>query len=80
MSLFANIESREWTRAYNTQHDLLPEHPRTSTTDDMKCFFSIIRDSLGKDFTLQEVHIAYLSFCNHYYYFVGILQMEESYT
>ena len=65
MALFANIESREWRRAYNTQHNLSPEHPRASTTDDVECFFSVLRDSVGKDFTLQEVHIAHLSLCNH---------------
>lgn len=33
------------------------EHPRASTTDDVECFFSVLRDSVGKDFTLKEVKI-----------------------
>jgi len=55
VALFANIESREWRRAYNAKSNILPEHPRSSTTDDVECFFSVLRDSVGKDFTLQEV-------------------------
>ena len=53
--LFANIESREWRSVYNATHDMLPEHPRASTTDDVEFFFSALRDSVGKDVTLQEV-------------------------
>ena len=44
-----------WRRCYCRQHDLPPEHPRASTTDDVECFFSVLRDSVGKDFTLKEV-------------------------
>ena len=32
-----------------------PEHPRSSTTDDVECFFSVLRDMVGKDFTLKQV-------------------------
>ena len=59
MALFANIESRQWRRAYNAKHNMLPEHPRASTTDDVECFFSVLRDSVGKDFTLQQVKIVH---------------------
>ena len=66
MALFANIESREWRRAYNANHDILPEHPRASTTDDVECFFSVLRDSVGKDFTLLQVKMAHsLCLFNH---------------
>ena len=47
MALFANIESRQWRRAYNAKNNMLPEHPRSSTTDDVECFFSVLRDSVG---------------------------------
>ena len=62
VALFANIESRQWRRAYNAKDDMLPEHPRASTTDDVECFFSVLRDSVGKDFILQQVKMV-CSFC-----------------
>ena len=55
VALVANIESREWRRRYLESKQLPEEHPRASTTDDVECFFSILRDSVGKDFTLKEV-------------------------
>jgi len=55
IALFANIETREWRRCFHANHNLPPEHPRSSTTDDVECFFSVLRDSVGRDFTLQEV-------------------------
>ena len=62
VALFANTESRQWRHAYNAKHNMLPEHPRASTTDDVECFFSVLRDSVGKDFTLQQVKMIH-SFC-----------------
>ena len=57
MALAANIETREWRRKYNAENGIPPEHPRASTTDDVECFFSILRDTVGKDFTLKEVKL-----------------------
>lgn len=37
--------------------ELPPEHPRCSTTDDVECFFSVLRDVVGKDFTLKQVRM-----------------------
>ncbi len=39
----------------NLQMGIPPEHPRASTSDDVECFFSVMRDNLGKNFTLKEV-------------------------
>ena len=55
IALAANIESREWRRQYNQDHDIPAEHPRASTTDDVECFFSVLRDTVEADFTLKEV-------------------------
>ena len=33
----------------------MAEHPRASTTDDVECFFSVLRDMVGKDFTHKQV-------------------------
>jgi len=49
IALTTNIESREWRRRENRT----PEHPRSSTTDDVECLFSLMRDMVGSHFTLQ---------------------------
>ena len=36
-----------------------PEHPRASTTDDVECFFSILRDFVGKHFTVEQVQFEF---------------------
>ena len=53
IALAADIESRQWRRDFLTSNGLKPEHPRSSTTDNVECFFSVLRD--GKDFTLKQV-------------------------
>ena len=55
MAIMANIESREWRQQYLMKNNIPMEHPRASTTDDVECFFSVLRDTVGKDFTLKEV-------------------------
>ena len=47
-ALIANIESTEWVRRQRVNSNLNPEHPRASTTDDVECFFSVMRDTVGK--------------------------------
>ncbi|XP_065887166.1 uncharacterized protein [Dysidea avara] len=59
IALAANIESREWRCKYLAANNEPPEHPRASTTDDVECFFSVLRDSVGKDFTLKEVQFGW---------------------
>lgn len=54
VAVIANIESREWRRAFNNKEGVAPEHPRASTTDDVECFFSVLQDTVGRDFTLKE--------------------------
>lgn len=55
IALAADIETRIWRAKLLEMSSLPPEHPRSSTTDDVECFFSILRDTVGKDFTLQQV-------------------------
>ena len=50
-ALAADIETREWRRCLNDS--LGPEHPRSSTSDDVECFFSVMRDMVGTNFTAQ---------------------------
>lgn len=55
IALAADIESREWRSQHNHRLGIPAPHPRSCTTDDVECFFSIMRDSIGKDFTLKQV-------------------------
>ena len=55
VALVANIETRKWRHRFNIENGIPQEHPRASTTDDVECFFSVLRDTVGKDFTLKEV-------------------------
>ena len=68
VALAANIESREWRCGYLIEKNLPPEHPRASTTDDVECLFSVLRDSVGKDFTLKEVRLTVLYIIRHVHY------------
>ena len=43
--------------------NLNPEHPRASTTDDVECFFSVMRDTVGKSFTLKRVQDEWMKIC-----------------
>ena len=58
-----NIESREWKRLTNMEEGLPPEHPRASTTDDVECFFSMLRDLVGKHFTVKQVQLEFRKLC-----------------
>ena len=55
-AVIVDIESRKWRLHYNNQRHIPPEHPRASTSDDVECFFSVLRDMVGRDFTHKEVH------------------------
>lgn len=57
VALAADIESRSFRDVFNSDRGIPPEHPRSSTTDDVECFFSILRDMVGKSFTLKQVRI-----------------------
>lgn len=37
------------------------EHPHSSTTDDVECFFGILRETVGKYFTLKQVELIFYS-------------------
>ena len=66
-----------WRRKYNTEHNIPAEHPRVSTTDDVECFFSVLRNSIGKDFTLKEVcTLIKLTLIK---LLIGVFGLEESY-
>ena len=56
-AVITNIEGREWVRRLNL--DGAPEHPRASTSDDVECFFSMLRDAIGLNFTTKQVFYSF---------------------
>ena len=63
VALITNIEGREWQRRDNIMNGRKPEHPRASSTDDVECFFSVMRDSIGRNFTTKEVKLGFRKIC-----------------
>lgn len=57
------IESREWAQIRRVKDNLPPEHPLASSTDDVECFFSILRNTIGVDFTTKKVMIEWRKVC-----------------
>ena len=62
-ALIANIETRELRRQRIAQHSLKPENPRASNTDDIECFFSVMRDHVGTNFTLKQAQYCWRKVC-----------------
>lgn len=58
IDITANIESQEMKRAKHVNAGF-SEHPRAATTDDVECFFSLVRRHLGGTFTLKEFSQAF---------------------
>lgn len=63
IALLANIESREWRRRQAAAGIVEYENPRASTTDDVECFFSTLRDLVGKNFTVRKVQDTWRKLC-----------------
>lgn len=63
LALTTTIESREWMRRRNAMEGHPPEHPRASSTDDVECFFSQLRNMVGSHFTVKEVQHAWRKIC-----------------
>ena len=62
-ALTTGIESVEWKRREYAGLGCKPENPWSSTTDDVECMFSIMRDLTGKHFTLREVRYTWRKSC-----------------
>ena len=63
IALTTTIESREWVRRRNKAMNLPHEHPRASTTDDVECFFSILRNMISMHFTVKDARLAWRKVC-----------------
>jgi hypothetical protein len=81
IGVVTTIESREQKRIWNANNGKPPENPRASTTDDVECFFSTMRDAVGKNFTLKQVKPEMRKICKefakrqdsqlHFFYFTS---------
>lgn len=67
MAVITNIEGREWRRIDCANNNRGPEHPRASSTDDVECFFSMMRDGLGRNFTTKEVKYGFRKICAEFF-------------
>ena len=55
IAVTTNIEGREHLRRQRVNSSSPLENPRASSTDDVECFFSMMRDTIGQNFTTKEV-------------------------
>ena len=62
VALITNI-GREWQLRDNIMNGRKAEQPRASNTDDVECFFSVMRDSIGRNFTTKEVKLGFRKIC-----------------
>ena len=62
-ALIIDIEGRESRRRESAAFGYLPEHPRSSSTVDVECFFGVMRDAIDKNFTTKEVQYSFRKMC-----------------
>ena len=55
IAVTTNIEGREHLRREQINGSSSLEHPRAASTDDVECFFSMVRDTIGQNFTTKEL-------------------------
>ncbi len=66
IALTTTIESREWVRRRRALQSLPPEHPRAGSTDDVECFFSVLRNTIGTHFTSKSVMVEWRKICQEF--------------
>ncbi|XP_064390678.1 uncharacterized protein LOC135338466 [Halichondria panicea] len=66
IALTTTIESKEWIKNRNLCENMPPEHPRSSSTDDVECFFSLLRSMIGNHFTVKDVRFVWRKLCNEF--------------
>lgn len=64
IAVITNIESQEFRRREASSRG--KEHPRASSGDDVECFFSILHEQLGKDFTMKAVQNRWRVLCTEF--------------
>ena len=62
-ALITGIEIMEWKRREYAKTEQPMENPHSSTTDDIECMFSVMRDLTGKHFTLRQSRYTWRKAC-----------------
>lgn len=57
--VMVDTESTELRWLENVHAGVSQEHPRSSTTDDVECFFSVMRDAAGWNFTQEHAQVQF---------------------
>ena len=65
VAVTTNIEGREW-RCRQICDQRPAEHPRSGTSDDVECFFSVMRDTVGRNFTTKVVKYSFRKICSEF--------------
>ena len=63
-ALIANIQTRR--KEIAGSQSKVPEHPRASNTDDVECFFTVLCDHVGTNFTLKQAKFVWRKVCHEY--------------
>ena len=63
IALTTTIESREWMRRRFASESIPIEHPSATSTDDVECFFSVLRSMAGEHFTTKAVMFEWRRIC-----------------
>ncbi|XP_077869194.1 uncharacterized protein LOC144360307 [Saccoglossus kowalevskii] len=66
IAIVTNIESQEFRRRQICSDNFQAEHPRAGTTDDIECFFSMVRRKLGDSFTHKEFKCCWRAMCREF--------------
>ncbi len=66
IALTTTIESREWIRRRCVSESIPLEHPRATSTDDVECFFSVLRSMVEDHFTSKAVMLTWRKICNEF--------------
>ena len=66
IAVLTNIESQEYRRRQSSKLHEIPEHPRASSSDDVECFFSILHNQLGLNYSLKAIQNRWRVICNEF--------------
>ena len=67
LAVLTNVESQQYRRRQTAQcNDEVPEHPRSSSTDDVECFFPILHNQLGLYYDIKAIQQRWRVLCNEF--------------
>jgi len=66
VAVITNRERRKCWRQHFCKRSNKPEHPRASTSDDVECFFSMMRNAIGLNITAKQVKFGFRKVCTEF--------------